>query len=45
MQSRTVITNLMGKYGSINAWYIPEGIANIFSMHKLEKKCRITYDS
>ncbi len=24
----TVITNLMGKYGSINAWYIPEGIVN-----------------
>jgi hypothetical protein len=41
----TVITNLMGKYGSINASYIPEGIANIFLMHKLEKKNRITYDS
>jgi hypothetical protein len=35
----------MGKYGLINAWYIPEGIANIFSMHELEKKHRITYDS
>jgi hypothetical protein len=41
----TVITNLMGKYGSINVWYIPEGIANIFLMHELEKKYRITYDS
>jgi len=26
-------------------WYIPDGIANIFSMHELEKKYRITYDS
>ncbi len=41
----TVVTNLMGKFGSINAWYIPDGIANIFSMHKLEKNHRITYDS
>jgi hypothetical protein len=39
------LTNLMGKYGSINAWYIPEGIANIFSVHELEKKHRIAYDS
>ncbi len=35
----------MGKYGSINAWYIPEGIADICSMHELEKKHRIPYDS
>ncbi len=41
-----VVTNLMQKYGSVNAWYIPsEGMANIFSMHKLEKKHRITYNS
>jgi hypothetical protein len=26
-------------------WYIPDGIANIFSMHKLKKYYRITYDS
>jgi len=26
-------------------WYIPNGIANIFSMHELEKHYRITYDS
>ena len=26
-------------------WFIPEGIANIFSMIELEKKYRITYDS
>ena len=31
----TLITNLMEKYGSINTWYIPEGIVNIFLMHKL----------
>ena len=41
----TVVMYLMGNYGSINAWYIPEGIVNIFLMHKLEKKYRITYDS
>jgi hypothetical protein len=35
----------MGKYGSINAWYIPEGITNIFLMHKLGKKYRITCNS
>ena len=32
-------------YGSMKVWYIPEGIANIFSMNKLEKKYRITYNS
>ena len=26
-------------------WDIPDGIANIFSMHELEKKYRITFDS
>ncbi len=41
----TVMTDLMGKYGSINGWYIPEGITNIFFMRELEKKYRITYDS
>ena len=35
-------TNQEGDYGSMSAWYIPEGIANIFSMNKLEKKYRIT---
>ena len=29
----------------MNVWYIPDGIANIFSMNELEKKYRITYDS
>ena len=26
-------------------WYIPDGIANIISMHELEETYRITYDS
>ena len=38
-------TNELGDYGSMNVWYIPNGIANIFSMNELEKKHRITYDS
>jgi hypothetical protein len=38
-------TNQMGDYESISAWYIPGGIANIFSMNELEKKYRNTYDS
>ena len=38
-------TNQVGSYGSMNVWYIPDGIANIFSMNELEKKYRITYDS
>jgi hypothetical protein len=35
----------MGKYSSINSWYIPEKTGNIFLMHELEKKHRIMYDS
>ena len=38
-------TNQQGEFGTMKAWYIPEGIANIFSMNELEKKYRITYDS
>jgi hypothetical protein len=38
-----VTTYLMGRYGSIKAWHILKRIANIFSMHKLEKWHRITY--
>ena len=26
-------------------WYIPDGTANIFSMHELKQHYRITYDS
>jgi hypothetical protein len=42
-------TNKVGDFvghqsNSLNAWYIPKGIANIFSMNELEKKYCITYD-
>jgi hypothetical protein len=40
-----VVTNKKGKFGRLNIWCLPDGIANIFSMHKLEKMYRITYDS
>ena len=32
-----VRTNQVGDFGRIRAWYMPKGIANIFSMHQLEK--------
>ena len=38
-------TNQQGDFRTMKVWYIPEGIANIFSMNELEKKYRITYDS
>jgi hypothetical protein len=40
-----VTMNEMGSFGWLNVWYIPNGIANIFSMHELEKHYRITYNS
>ncbi len=40
-----VMTNKRGKYGRLKVWYIPDGIANIFSMHKLKKMYPITCDS
>jgi hypothetical protein len=40
-----VMTNLMRYYGRLKVWYVPKGIANIFSMHKLKCLYRITYDS
>jgi hypothetical protein len=40
-----VTTNKQGTYGSLKVWYLPDGIANMFSMHKLEKIYCITYDS
>jgi hypothetical protein len=33
------------QWDSPNAWNIPEGIANIFSMNELEKRYCITYNS
>ena len=41
----SVSTKQMGKYGRMKVWYIPDGIANIISMHEPEKLYRITYDS
>ena len=38
-------TNQQGEFRTMKVWYIPERIANIFSMNELEKKYRITYDS
>ncbi len=43
-------TNTVGDFvghclGGLNAWYIPEGIANIFSVNELEKRYCITYYS
>jgi hypothetical protein len=38
-------TNQQGDYGTMSVWYIPEEIANVFSMNELEKKYQITYDS
>ena len=35
-----VTTNKLGSFGSLNVWYIPNGIANIFSMHELEDHIR-----
>jgi hypothetical protein len=40
-----VTTNKKGNFGRLNVWYLPDGIADIFSMHELKKMYRITYDS
>ena len=40
-----VVTNMKGKFGWLNVWYLPDGIANFFFMHKQEKIYRITYNS
>jgi hypothetical protein len=40
-----VTSDLKGNYGRLKVWYMPKGIANIFSMHDLECLYRITYDS
>jgi hypothetical protein len=40
-----VMTNKRGKYGGLNVLYIPDGIANIFSTHELEKMYCIAYDN
>ncbi len=38
-------SNQVGDYGSMNVWFIQQGIMNIFSMNELEKKYQITYNS
>jgi hypothetical protein len=40
-----VVMNEMGLFGRLNVWYIPNRIANILSMHELEKHYKITYNS
>ncbi len=40
-----VSTNKRGTYGSLKVWYLPDGIANIISMHELEGMYSITYNS
>jgi hypothetical protein len=40
-----VTANLKGNYGRLKVWYVPKGIANIFSMHELEHLYCITYNS
>jgi hypothetical protein len=41
----TVTSNLQGTYGGLKVRYLPDGIANILSMHELERSYCITYDS
>jgi hypothetical protein len=41
----SVTTNCKGTYRKWQVWYLPKRIANIFSMHKLEKTYRIIDDS
>jgi hypothetical protein len=40
-----VSTKQIANYRRMQVWYIPDEIANIISMHELEKLYRITYDS
>ena len=41
----SINTNRKGEYGRVEAWYMPKGIANIFSMNEIEKLHHIAYDS
>jgi hypothetical protein len=40
-----IMTNQDGAYGSMNVWFIPETIADIFLLNELESKYCITYNS
>ncbi len=35
----------MGSFKKLKVWYLPKVIANIFSMHEIEKQYCIMYDS
>ena len=41
----SIKTNRKGEYGRVEAWYMPKGTANIFSMNEIEKLHRTTYNS
>ena len=41
----SIKTNLKGEYGRVEAWYMPKGIANIFSVNEIDKLHLITYNS
>ena len=40
----SIKTNRKGEYGRVEVWYMPKGIANIFSTNEIEKLNLITYD-
>ena len=41
----SIKTNWKEEYGRVESWYMPKGIANIFSMNEIEKLHHITYNS
>ena len=41
----SIKTKRKGECGRVEAWYMPKGIANIFSMNEIDKLHCITYDS
>ena len=41
----SIKTKQKGEYRRVEAWYMPKGIANIFSMNEKEKLHHIIYDS
>ena len=38
----SIKTNRKGEHKRVESWYMPKGIANIFSMNEIEKLHRIT---
>ena len=40
----SIKTNQKGDYGQVEAWYMPKGTTNIFSMNEIEKLHCITYN-